>query len=366
MADENGHEVWLRPRQRAEHRPALVCLPDSGGGASMFNPWREALPSWVAVRAVQLPGREDRWSEPPRRRVDQVVDDVASSVAHLEAGSVLLFGHSLGAVLAFELARELRRRAIAVSGLFVSGCRAPHVPGRFPPMRELPTADFATALSTRYDAAPELIENPELFDLLAPVIRADLELSETYQLSAAEPLECPMFVYRASDDGSVKDHEADEWRVHTTGPCEVRTYQGGHRFPRRVPSPLFDLLRSDLLAVLGEDAQIAGQLESDLTALWQEIVGVERVGSRDNFFTDLGGNSLLATRLISHVRARYGVSLPLKAFFSAPTVDDMSAALLKLQAEGAASEGRGELSQIQRGQPTKGRLLSDGGLTLGP
>jgi surfactin synthase thioesterase subunit len=332
----------------------------------MFNPWRDGMPSWLALRAVQLPGREDRWSEPPRHQINELVGEIAGAVAELGADPLLLYGHSLGGLLAFELTRELRRRSVEVAYLFVSASRAPHVPGPFPPMRHLPTTDLAAELSKRWDAAPELSQNPELMEILAPAIRADLELFETYRHTPEAPLTCPIFAYRGSDDTSLRPDEVDAWQSHTTAACHPRTYDGGHRFPRQVPSPLFELVVDDVLSVLGDEARYGAHLQEELAALCEEILGLDRVGTRDNFFTELGGNSLLATRLISHVRSRYGVNLPLKVFFAGPTVEEMSAALLTLKSRDSDDDGLSGPGQIRRARPTKGRLLPDGGLTVGP
>jgi acyl carrier protein len=246
----------------------------------------------------------------------------------IEGGPLILFGHSLGALLAFEVARELRRRGVAVSSLLVSGCRAPHLPDRYHSIRHLPTSSLAKELASRYDAAPELVDDLELMEILGPAIRADLALVETYRFVPEAPLDCPIFAYRGREDSALSEDEIHGWRLHTSSDCLSRSYRGSHRFPRQVPSPLCELVQADVLAILGDDTETLPRVESDLAALWQEILGVERVGTRDDFFAQLGGNSLLATRMVAHVRTRYGVELPLKTFFDAPTIEEMSKALV--------------------------------------
>jgi surfactin synthase thioesterase subunit len=364
MSDGSANNAWLRPWREAARRPTLVCLPDCGSGASLFDPWRSALPSRIAVRAVQLPGREERWSETPRVALDDVVGAVATAVSQIEPGPILLFGHFLGAILAFELARELGRRSLPVAGLLVSACRAPHLPDPFPPIRHVPTPALARELADRYDASPVLIDEPELMDVLAPAICGDLALYETYRMVPGASLECPIVVYGGSEDVSVTRCELEEWRMHTTGKYRLQTYYGTHRFLRSVPSPLFDLVQTDVAALCDNLAGWSTRLETELAAIWQGLLGVDSVGTHDNFFAELGGNSLLATRLISHVRARYGIALPLKAFFDDPTLEGMCSALTDASVDTSEQDRSAQSREILRGRPTRAVLRSTGDLTV--
>jgi medium-chain acyl-[acyl-carrier-protein] hydrolase len=218
----------------------------------MFDAWAAAMPAAVAVHAVQLPGREDRYSEPLVHCVDRIVGCVADALDAACVRPVALFGHSLGAVLAFELARELRRRGKPTPvGLLVSSFRAPHLPDRQPPLRQLPATPLARELVQRYGASRQLLASSELMALMAPVIRADLALSETYAFTPERPLECVIVVYRGARDANVTEREARAWAAHTRGGFGLRVHPGTHHLPRERESAVLALVRHDVECMLG-------------------------------------------------------------------------------------------------------------------
>src|SRR5262249_33598404 len=154
------------------------CLPFAGGGAGAFRAWPDGLPADVDVCPVHLPGREARYTEPAIDDVDALVGPLLEGLRPHFDGPFALFGHSMGGLVAFELADRLRRRGIAPVWFFASGVRAPHRPGSGRMRHALPHDQFLTAVRELNGTPPELLENPEILDLMLPTLRSDFHLAE--------------------------------------------------------------------------------------------------------------------------------------------------------------------------------------------
>jgi medium-chain acyl-[acyl-carrier-protein] hydrolase len=236
--------VWPRPNPSARAR--LFCFPYAGGGASAFRSWVNRLPGALEVCLVQLPGRESRIGEPPFTRVDALIEAIVESVVWPEDKPFAFFGHSLGAIVAFELARELRRRCGRLPDrLLVSGARPPHLPDPDPPAHLLPDLELLQVLGHLKGTPPEILGNSELMQLLLPTLRADFALYETYAWVSDDPLPCPIAVYGGRDDRKARPELLEGWREHARGPCTVRVFSGGHFFIHES--------QCDVLAALSED-----------------------------------------------------------------------------------------------------------------
>ncbi|MDW6066038.1 alpha/beta fold hydrolase [Streptomyces sp. FXJ1.4098] len=217
-------------RPNAHHR--LFCLPFPGAAASAFLPWADVLPLDVELWAVQLPGREDRFVEPPQTCFETLVDELADAIApHTADTPFALFGHSGGALLAFELARALRERGQpAPTRLFLSAEPPPDVPRSATKLHTLDDAELVQRLRTRGGTPPEIAENEELMELLLPVLRADFTWYETYEYRPGPQLESPVTAFVGHDDPIVGAEAVSGWRSHTTGSFEARGVTGGHFF----------------------------------------------------------------------------------------------------------------------------------------
>lgn len=218
------------------HDPAarlrLFCLPYAGAGASLFHAWSRVLPHGIQVCPIQLPGRENRLREPAPTELASLVRDLAAAIAPALDLPFAIFGHSMGAAIAFELARHLRHRGAArPDHLLLAAFRAPHLPPSLPPLAALPRPVFLDAVQGRYGRfADEILNEPALLDLVIPILRADLAMIETYQCAGELPLDCPITVFGGANDRSVTMAELEEWRCHTVAAFEVVTVPGGHLF----------------------------------------------------------------------------------------------------------------------------------------
>jgi len=241
-------DKWLvvsRPLERPRLR--LFCFPYAGGSPVIFHHWPQGLPGDVELRAIQLPARASRMAEAPMPRLDQVLDALEPAIAPFLDLPFAFFGHSMGSLIAFELARRLRRRGQQEPArLFVSAHRGPHVPDPESPIHALPQARFLSELSRRYGTTAELQKNPDLLELVLPALRADFELLETYKYAPEEPLACPITVFGGKADSGVSMAHLEAWRAHTRGPFDIHMLPGDHFFMHGNQAELLGLLSAEL------------------------------------------------------------------------------------------------------------------------
>ncbi len=226
---------WLRcPKPRPEPSVRMICAAHAGGAASMFGKWHEHLPEHVEVWAVQPPGREDRFTDPPAGGVDAMVDAVGPDVMTLgrDTGLVLL-GNCLGALVMYELARWLRDRGAGEPRLLVVAAHpAPPLtdPPPDPPVHLLPDEDVIREVGKFAGVDPELFCDPEIRELLLPAFRADAQAHETYQHRPGEPFNCDILAVGGLDDADVPQDALRAWSGETGGHFTMRMFTGGHLF----------------------------------------------------------------------------------------------------------------------------------------
>jgi medium-chain acyl-[acyl-carrier-protein] hydrolase len=231
IASPSPFSTWF-----ACHKPIpdarlrLFCFPYAGGAAAVFRRWSEGLPRDVEVCPVQFPGRGSRLMEPPFTALAPLVKALAEAIVPKLDKPFALFGHSLGALVCFELARELRRHGFPPSHLFVSAGRAPHLPRQGTPIYDLEEKAFLKELRRLNGTPEELLSNPELMEIVLPILRADFSIYETYAYSTEAPLDCPITSFGGLQDRRVSQPDLLAWRGETCGTFSLQLFNGDHFF----------------------------------------------------------------------------------------------------------------------------------------
>lgn len=222
----------VRPHRVSAPRLRLICFPFAGGGPAAFRPWAKALPADVELCIVHLPGREGRWREPVLSRASDLIAPIAEALQPLLSVPYVFYGHSLGTLIGFEVARHLDRVHGTVPVHFVGGAhRAPHLPNPHPEIRHLGNDAFVAEINRRYGGIPQLVlENRELLELMLPALRADFSVYETYAHQDASPLRCPMSMFGGTDDRFVSAAEIAAWQQHTSARFHHTLLPGDHFF----------------------------------------------------------------------------------------------------------------------------------------
>ncbi|HEU4726930.1 MAG TPA: alpha/beta fold hydrolase [Kofleriaceae bacterium] len=242
---------WSR-QARPDPTPAalrLVCFPYGGGGAGIYRTWHKALPETVEVLAIDLPGRERRFREQPFDRLGPLVAALTDAVAPALQSPFAIYGHSLGALVGFSFARELRRRALpGPVHLFLSGRRAPQLPERSP-IRHLPDPEFQARVQ-RLGGVPDAVaRDPEVMAFFLPVLRADFTVAETATFTDEPPLACPITALGGADDERAAPAELDAWRVHTSAAFARELFPGGHFYLQSERAALLAWLSAQLVRI---------------------------------------------------------------------------------------------------------------------
>lgn len=223
---------WLAgPRLNPAAALRLFCFPYAGGGALTYRHWSKNLPAQVEVCAVQLPGRGSRLREPPFTRMEPLVKAVLHELRSYLDKPFAFFGHSMGAVISFELARLLRREhATLPVHLFVSGRCAPQLSKPKLPTYGLPNAEFIEELLRLKGTPPEVLNHPDLMQVVLPLLRADFELIETYTYTHEPPLSIPVTAFGGLADLDISRENLGGWRAQTTAAFSLRMLSGDHFF----------------------------------------------------------------------------------------------------------------------------------------
>jgi surfactin synthase thioesterase subunit len=215
---------------RAQPLVRLVCFPWCGAGASVYRRLAPTLPDHVDLLAVQLPGREERFAERRLRRMEQIVEHVVGDVLSVLDRPLVLFGHSMGALVAYEVALAMRARAgREPDALIVSGHGSPRGAARRERVWHTAEVDaFVANLRDLGGTPPELLADAEVMRMLLPLLRADYEALETYLPRAERPLSCPLVACAGDEDREVTPATMRDWEGFTTGPFRLHWFAGDH------------------------------------------------------------------------------------------------------------------------------------------
>jgi surfactin synthase thioesterase subunit len=232
----------------APARPAglrMFCFHHAGGGASLYRGWQRAVGPHVAVCPVLLPGREGRAGEPRFTQLDALVEDLDAELGDLLAEPHVLFGHSMGALLAYRLACHRRARGAPLPrALLLSSYPAPHLAAPMPAVDERDDDALIALLTGTGGLAPELRDWPGGVTELLAVARDDLRLCADHRDRGEDPLPCPVHVFGAEADALVGEQDLRAWDQHARSPVELRVLSGDHFYLRDDPEPLLGHVRA--------------------------------------------------------------------------------------------------------------------------
>lgn len=241
-------ERWVR-RYRDDDRceTKLVCFPSAGSGASAYRTWSLGLPPDIGVLAVRYPGREDRFGDPFPSRLEALADDIADALGALTRHRLVLFGHSMGASVAHEVALRFQERGCPPAALCVSGRRPTHaLAGR---QMISGTDEEIIAHVVGFDASRAAVfADADLREIVLPAVRADYHLVDDYSGGRRPPLDCPVYGYTGDDDSEVTPEQMRGWAELTHGAFRLRVLPGGHFYLRAEEAALL----ADLSDVLGD------------------------------------------------------------------------------------------------------------------
>ncbi len=227
----------------------LYCFCDAGGDAAAFLPWQALLDPAIEILAVQLPGRAGRAAERSPASIPALVASLVDAIAQDEV-PFAIFGHGLGALLAFELTRELDRRAQAMPlHLLVSGCAAPTAQGGS--ARRACEDDLLAVLALHNATAKTGLPNREFMELMVPVVKAELAMAANYEYRPAQRLSVSLTILAGSFDDLTPPSGVEAWKAETSGTCRVRWFNGDHHF---IHSERIAVVRYVNAIVIGIDA----------------------------------------------------------------------------------------------------------------
>jgi len=241
---DTGWLTVFRPVDRPRLR--LFCLPFAGAGASAYRDWGRHLPEDVELCAVQLPGRENRINERVPGHIGELVPPLLAALRPRLDIPFALFGHSLGAAIAYEVARGLIAIGRPPRVLGVSGRRAPHAPLDRPPLHRLSDSDLKREIAQMGGTPPEVLSHEELMDFLLPTLRADLRLSETYHRDADTRVACPMLAFAGTDDPEAPPKTVEAWGAVSGGTFTHTILDGDHFFVKNHTRRILDAILENI------------------------------------------------------------------------------------------------------------------------
>ena len=247
----SGGGRWIRGYRRVPGGVSLVCFPHAGGAASYFHPWPAGLAPGIEVLAVQYPGREDRAAEPCLTTAADLADQIHAALGPSLPGTFAFFGHSMGAILAFEVARRIARDQGRGPGAPVRVWPAAPPRHRHRNLHRAGNPALIAELASLGGTDPRILQDSEVLELILPVIRGDYTASETYRFAPGPPLSCDITAMTGDRDALNTPAEAAAWSAHTTGAFTLRVYPGGHFYLDHCRAQVLKMISSSLAGTAG-------------------------------------------------------------------------------------------------------------------
>ncbi|MCU0532567.1 MAG: thioesterase II family protein [Hydrococcus sp. Prado102] len=249
MTTTSVFNAWIkcsRPNSKANLR--LFCFPYAGGGTWSFRDWSDNLPQTIEVCSIELPGRGTQMKSPPFTQLHPLVCAIADALRLYLNKPFAFFGHSMGGLISFEVARLLRKNyGLMPVHLFVSGRRAPQLQPTKSPIHKLPQTAFIEELKNLNGTPSEVLNNHELMELMLPILRADFAVLETYNYTSETPLSCPIAVFGGLQDSEVSYDELEAWREQTSSEFALHLFQGNHFFIHSEQKILLQLIAQNII-----------------------------------------------------------------------------------------------------------------------
>lgn len=225
----------------------VFCFPHAGASAAAFAPWQRLADPAVTICPAQPPGRAERLREQPHRDVQSMVDDAVSSLRDQFTGRYALYGHSMGALVVFELARRLRELGLPQPAhVFVSGRPAPQLPEKRLQLRDLPTGQLVGELRRMGGTPDMLLRDPELLEAFLPMMRADFSVNEAYTYRDEAPLSVGLTALGGWSDPRATEPELRSWSAQTSSRFACHLFVGGHFFAEQHAGQVLELIRDEL------------------------------------------------------------------------------------------------------------------------
>jgi medium-chain acyl-[acyl-carrier-protein] hydrolase len=246
---------WVKDsKPNGQTKLRLFCLPYAGGWSQIYRHWAEYLPKEIELCPIELPGRGPRLIEKPITHFPELVQKISTSLHPYLDRPFAFFGHSMGALLSFELVLALRSQGYpSPKILFVSGYRAPHIKSEHSPIYNLPEPEFIEEIR-RMEGTPEaVLANAELRELIFPALRADFEAIYNYQYKPSKPLDLPITVFGGLEDHGINLSALEDWRRHTNKKFRLQMFQGNHFFLHEAQPLILQVIQQQLRELIAND-----------------------------------------------------------------------------------------------------------------
>ena len=225
----------------------LICFPHAGGGASTYREWPRDLPPEVDVWAVAYPGRESRFHDPLPDDLTSLASEIVDNLLHVADLPYAFFGHSMGGIISLEVAEQLRQqKRLEPWAMYVSGHGVPCPACQSDPVSQLDDEAFLQRIQSIGGTSAEVLANPELVELILPVLRSDIGMCERYRCEQSRPLNCRMIAFGGADDPHVTVEDMERWSERTTGRFDFYDFPGGHFYLRDSSTEVLRIISDDL------------------------------------------------------------------------------------------------------------------------
>lgn len=238
----------ISPKPNPKARLRFFCFPYAGVGPVVYHTWVDRLPHDWELISLLYPGRERRIREAPYMSLQPLLDALLVDITPYLDRPFAFYGHSLGGLIAFGLARALRSQSARLPiHLFISSRRAAHLPDPHPSIHGLRDVAFAEAVQQRYNGIPvEIRRDPELMALFLPILKADFSILETYQYTPEPPFDIPISVYGGMQDPEATQEELAAWKMHTSDGFSLQMFSGDHFFIQSQRASLLQTISKEL------------------------------------------------------------------------------------------------------------------------